>query len=443
MKNYSPSQEKFTPLNFISLVALVALSLLLLLGIYFVTFVITEFKMSKSYNLAAKTYYLAEAGINEAIWKLQNDDTIADGDEAWKNKFVTEPDCNTWQASFEKTGALCEGCSYTVTIQNFSCARGEIISTAKVALPSGKTTQRVVKTKVFKALNPSPIEDSAVFTGGPSEDMTIRSSLLNVYNGNLFSNNNIIIRSGSTVSVYDDTDTPDLEGKIMVANNITINASTVNSTAQCAKNVCQGSCEKCPADSVSMPMIDFDSADPNSYKSKAQVAGTVYTSAEFEDLMWNNQNLTLGEITYVTGPIELKGGQNITVNGILVADGSITIGEKLCWTKSKTESRCGNNKITINHTPGKPAGLLTKNSLSVGSYTSQINIVGLVYAIDKLDLVSLPESLTITGGMMARKISIISVAEGVATYDNIIVNEAIGNPIYSPVVTVEHWEETY
>jgi len=79
----------------------------------------------------------------------------------------------------------------------------------------------------------------------------------------------------------------------------------------------------------------------------------------------------------------------------------------------------------------------------VGSYTSQINIVGLVYAIGKLDLVSLPESLTITGGMMARKISIISVAAGVTTYDNTIVNEAIGNPIYSPVVTVEHWEETY
>lgn len=431
---------------FISLIALLALSLLLLLGIYFVTFVLTEYKMSQSYNLATKTYHLAEAGISEAIWKLKNDDTIADGDEAWKDKFVTEPDCNNWQASFERTDALFQNSSYSVTIQNSSCARGVLVSTAKITLPNGKTTQRIAKTTVFKALNPSPVGDSAVFTGGPSEITTVRSSLLNVYYGNLFSNNNILIKDGSTVNIYDDTDTSDLEGKILAVNNLTVSAdSTLDSTAQCAKNVCQGGCTKCPPDSVSMPMIDFDSDDPSSYKSKAEAAGTVYTSSEFENLLWSNQILTLNnEVTYVTGPIELKGGQDLTINnGVLVADGSITIGEKFCWVRSATESRCGNSKITITHTPGIPAGLLTKNSISFGSFTLQTNIVGLVYATDKLDFVGLPASVNITGGMMARKISIISVVQGVTTYDSTIVNEAIGNPVYSPVVTIEHWEETY
>jgi len=450
LKSDSPSEKKhLLPLNkkaFISLVALLALSLLLLLGIYFATFILTEYKMSRSYSSAAKTYYLAEAGLNEAIWKLKNDDTTADGDDAWKDKFVTEPDCDNWQASFERTGALFENSSYTVTIQNSSCAKGEIISTAQITLPNGKTTQRVVKTKVFKALNPSPVEDSALFTGGPSEVMTVRSSLMNTYDGNLFSNNNVIIKQGSTLNIYDDPNTSDkLEGKIMTVNNITVSSdSTLNSTAQCAKNICQGECEKCPPDVVSMPMIDFDSDDPNSYKSKAKAAGTVYTSSEFGNLLWLNQNLTLdNEVTYVTGPIELKGGQDLIINGVLVADGSISIGKKLCWTKSASESRCGNSKITINHIAGKPAGLLTKNSISISSFTLQINIVGLIYATDKLNLVGLPETIDITGGMMARKISIISVMQGITTYEKSIVDEVIGNPTYSPIVTIEHWEETY
>jgi len=448
IKNHlSSNQRKIVHLNFISVIALVTLSLLLLLGIYFVTFVLTESRMSRSYNLATKTYYLAEAGINEAIWKLKNDDTTADGDEAWKDKFMTEPDCNNWSATLERTGvsALFEDSSYTVTIQNSSCARGQIISTAKITLPEGKTTQRIIKIKVFKTLNPAPIEDSALFTGGPSEVMTVRSSLLNVYDGNLFSNNNIIIRNGSTVNIYDNGGSPELEGQTMAAGNISVLGSTLTTTAQCAKNICQAGCDKCPPDVIDMPMIDFDSSAPESYKSKAEAAGTVYTSSEFEDLLWTNQNLTLNnEVTYVTGPIELRGGQIVTVNsGVLVADGTITIGERDCWTKTPTESRCGDSQITITHTPNIAAGLLTKNSISFGRYTLQIDIVGLVYATDKLDLVRVPQTVDVTGAMMARKISIINVAEGVTTWDSAIVKETIGTPAYSPVVTVEHWEESY
>ena len=446
MQKYPAFREKFISLSFISVVALIALSLLLILGIYFVTFVITESKMSKSYNLAAKTYYLAEAGVNEAIWKLQNDDTAADGDEAWEDKFVTEPDCNTWQASFERIDILCSGCSYTVTIQNSFCARGEIVSTAKVTLPSGKTTQRIVKTKVFKALNPSPIIDSAVFTSGPSELITIQASVINIFKGNIFSNNNILMRWLSTVNVNDNPETGNLEGKALAVNNINRQSGSVlNATAQCAKNICQGSCEKCPPDAISMPMIDFDSADPSSYKSKAQAAGTVYTSSQFDDLLWANPNLTLdNEVTYVTGPIELRGGQTLTVNGILLADGSLDIGQNFCWVKSIFSVRCGNVKLTINRTVGKPAGFLTKGGIDVGLATQRIDIVGLLYANDKFELISLPQSFNITGGMAARKITITSIWQGLnITYDSIIISEAIGNPIYSPVVTVEHWEETY
>ena len=41
--------------------------------IYFLDLVTTGSRVSRSYSLASQTYYLAEAGINEAIWKLKND----------------------------------------------------------------------------------------------------------------------------------------------------------------------------------------------------------------------------------------------------------------------------------------------------------------------------------------------------------------------------------
>ena len=72
----------------IIIIASLTLGILLLLGIYFLSFTITESKISESQKVATKTYYLAEAGINEAIWKLDNDTITTDGDDAWKSDFV-------------------------------------------------------------------------------------------------------------------------------------------------------------------------------------------------------------------------------------------------------------------------------------------------------------------------------------------------------------------
>lgn len=431
--------------SFISLMALITLSMLLLLGLYFISFVLLEFNIVQSYTKASQTYYLAEAGVNEAIWKIKNDDTTEDGDPAWETDFVTSPNCENFNTSFTRTNVLYDNSSYTVSIQNTECARGEIIATASIVLPNGNTTQRVIKTKVFKAQNASPIENSAVFTGGPSEVISFMAGQMNVYNGNLFSNNNLLLQLASDLNVYDDAATPTEEGKVLVVNNINKSIlSTIAATGKCSRNICEGNCPKCPPDSVSMPMIDFDSANENSYKSRAEVLDTVYTSTEFEDLLWNNQNLTLNnEVTYVTGPIELRGGQTLTVNGALVTDGTITIGERYCWVKGLS-ARCGNSKITVNHSVGVPSGVMTKDKFNVSIYTQRIDITGLLYVNDQFKLVSLPQSFNIVGGMLARKMSFTSIWQALnVTLNNDLINEAIGTPTYSPVVQVDHWEETY
>ncbi|MDD2696562.1 MAG: hypothetical protein PHE52_00155 [Candidatus Pacebacteria bacterium] len=461
------SREKGTVLIITSLI----LGVLLILGSYFLTFTITESRISRSQVTATQTYYLAEAGVNEAIWKLKND---AD----WKNNFETPPGCSTWSASFSKSNTLLPNSFYQVQIQNSDCARGQIIATSTINIVNGKTAQRVVKTKVFKALG-TLTGDSPFLSGGTSENISISASLINLYDGNLFSNNNANIDRWSQISVFDNPGTEKVEGKALAVNNLSVSwNSTLNATASCAKNICQGNCveEGCPPSVISMPMVDFDSDDPNSYKKKAETAqgagqcsvlcngiqcatNCIFTAGEFEDLLWQvglNGTMTLNnEITYVTGLIDLKGGRRLVVNGALVADSTINIGESNCWS-NKGQKDCGFDQITVNDPGfGKPSGLLTKSKINFSLYSSfqDINITGLVYANDEVRLISLPWAFNLTGGLLGRKISLTSAWAVInITLSNQIIIEGIWGglqppegekPPYSPIVTIEHWEETY
>lgn len=455
MKN-KKIKQKFFQRSFISIATLMIASALLLLAIYFLNFVLSEIRIVESHTKSVQAYYLAEAGVNEAIWKLKNDhqDESEDGDKAWADEFVTEPNCENFSDSFTRdTNNIFPNSSYTVSIQNTACAKGEIVVTAYINLPNGSRIQRIVETKVFKPLNPSPTRDSAVFSGGETESINFLAGYMNIYKGNIFSNYNITLDLISTLRAYDDPETEDIEeGKVVAVNNIYKSLlSTIVSTGRCAKNVCDPSqaCVDagftCPPSPVSMPMIDFDSSDPNSYKSRAEALGSVYTAQEFENLLWDNPTYTLNSpVTYVTGPIELKGNQRLIVNGVLVADGSISVGEELCWYKSLFQWRCGNSRITVNHSEGNPSGILTKRNVEVGLFADQIDINGLLYAGDEFSLVSVPSVFNIVGGMVARDLNFVSIWQGLnITLNDDFIRETIGTPLYSPVIQIEHWEESY
>lgn len=466
-----PSSKSFSKKGTVLIISVILLGLLLILGSYFLVFTLTEFRISNSQMTAAKTYYLAEAGVNEAIWRLKND-------AGWKDNFETEPVCDTWSASFSRNDVLFPDSSYQVQIENSSCARGEIVATSTLLLSGGKTSQRVVKTKVFKAIG-SLTNDSPFFSGGSSENLDISASILNIHNGNLFSNNHTNIKWSSIVTISDDPETEPVEGKALSVGNIDVSSgSTLNSTAKCGKNLCVGDCsvEGCPVVSASMPSIDFDSEDANSYKNKAIAAEALnqcivlcngapcetkclFTDEEFSDLLWQvgeNGTLTLNNnVTYVTGSIDLKGGRRLVVNGTLVADGTVNIGEVFCWS-NQGEKDCNFNQITVNDPGvGIPSGLLTKSKINFGLYSSfqNIVIVGLIYANDEIRLVSSPFTLNLTGGLLGRKISLTSIWSILNVYlDNTIILEGIwggpeppggGTPPYSPIVTIEHWEESY
>lgn len=402
--------------GFVLATSLFIMLLLLSLGLYVASFTLTELRISQSQASSVQTYYLAEAGIAEAIWKIKNDNTWKDGFEG----------SESWSVDYTRNSALYPNGSYRIQISNNAVAKGDIVVTAYLNLSSGGTAQRVVKTSIYKALGISAIGQNGEYADG---NIDMSGTVLNVYNGGFFSNNNIIANYWSVISATGDVGA--------VGNIVLHNSSHIVASSTQAQNY-----PPAPGP-IPMPSVSFDNTgDPQSYKA---LADNIYTENQFEDLLWDNRGgtLTLDGITYVTGDVEIKGSIDLTINGTLVADGNITLGESThfcCWGIS-----CGRSDITINRVgTTTPSGLLSKGNVNFELCLDDFDGDGLVYANDKINILSLPLRIDVTGGLVARKLTLTSLWQGVnITYDNSIVNYTLGDPEFSPIVTVEHWEEEY
>lgn len=496
-------EKIFRKKGVISVIALLMLGIILVLGTYFLSFAVVESKISKSQEVAVQAYYLAEAGINQALWKMKYDHVTSDGDDPWADCFVTSTpscsSCNDWSDEFTKnTSFLIPDSTLDVSITNASCAWGQIVATSTISLSGGKTAQRVVKTSVFKSIA-SPTANAAVISGGTSENIDINFSKIKI-TGNFFSNNNLSISLLSEVVVEDSSTTVETDGKTFAEGNLNLLMSTLTSYARCAKNTCDtmATCEceaqpdsfqectvgACAPVQVAAPAVDFDSTGEYSFKMRAQadqdagqcqilcnggactcsgspcVGATkcVLTAAEFEDILWsvsNDGTVTLNnKVTYVQGAVDLKGGRYLVVNGVLVADDTIDIGETQCWTV-KGHKDCGLSQITVNRlTDESASGMLTKKKINFGLYSSFIPtaITGVIYAGDEVRMVSLPQSFTVRGGIIGRKLSFTSVFSWFNfILDNEVILYGLGYkidgmvivPTFSPVILIDHWEESY
>jgi len=396
------------------IVTILLMTIISFLAAYLLVSALTENRIAISQSWGAKTYYLAEAGIQEMVWKLKND-------AAYKQNFETNP---AWTATITRTDPFGSGNgSYTVTITNSSLAHGTIISTGTISIGNNATSQRIVKTAVFRAMGQSGIEDSASYADG---NIDITASSIHFHNGSSHSNNNYIVNVLSTVDIDDDLNA------VNQYNRSWLSSVNVGGVVHSADN-------PPAAEPIPMPAVDFDSAAPTSLINRATV---VYTSSQFDNLLKNNQNLTLnGPITYVDGDINVYGAQTLTVNGLLIAGRDFNLASSRC-----RGSRCGNSHLTVTRTVGQPAGIFAKRKIYFDLWSGNININGVVYANDQFNLLSLPLGYTssITGALVSRKLTITSVWLPINVYfDNDIATEALGPSSFSPVLTVEHWEEEY
>ena len=155
---------------------------------YLLSFALTEDKIAHSQAWGAKTYYLAEAGIQEMVWKLKND-------ASYKNSFETNP---VWTAGFTRSNPFgSDSGSYTTSITNTNLAHGNIISTGSINI-NGQTSQRIIKTYVYRALGQSGLGLSASYADG---NIDISSSKVNYNGGNAHSNGVFNINGASNVNV--------------------------------------------------------------------------------------------------------------------------------------------------------------------------------------------------------------------------------------------------
>ncbi len=395
--------------GFVLIASLVIMALLLLLSVYLINFTLAEYKIANSQVKATQTYYLAESGIAEAIYKLKNDPT-------WQTNFETNPN---WSTTYTRNPAIYPNGYYQIDITNTGLASAEINVTAWLET-NGNTTKRQVKAYVYKSLGANPVGDNAEFSDG---DIDISGSVYNVYGGSVFSIGDVIVDFFSTLNV---DNAVRATGEVDEHWTSTINAATIEEGVE----------------PISMPAVSFDNLDdPESYINRAD---QIYTESQFEDLLWDNRDgLTLNGITYVTGDIDIKGPIDLTVNGVLVAEDDIEVGKNTffcCWG-----IRCGQSDIIINsQSSTTPSGLLAKGKIDFELCLDDFEVEGLVYAADQINVLSLPGTFEVLGGIISRQLNIISIWQGLnLIFDSNLVAQTLGNPTYSPIVIVDHWEEEY
>jgi hypothetical protein len=390
------------------IVSAVSAALLLLTG-YLLEQSRSEVRIANSEQQATSAYYLAEAGANEAIYKLKNDAT-------WKSKFLTGTFTNE---TFSRSNLFGGTGGYTVTAESSGNALVDITVTATLSA-GGQQSRRVIKTRFTRATNPANTWEQSIFGGDTSTqqngNVTV-SRNCTVNGGTLQANQNFKVTNHATLTVND--------AAVQANNNIIVNGGgslVLNNSTQT---------EGVPA--LAMPQIDFDSSSATSLKNRAN---QVYTSAQFAALP---SGTTLNGVTYVAGNANWS-NKNLTIAGILAASGDISI------------TLTSGYSLTIN--AGDPqnggSGLLGKNNITATVTGGNLTINGLVYAVKDLNIVakSTP-TVAITGGVLGFHLNVgdnDTSGSCSITYDAPLASSPLDpalNGNESPIIQVNHWEEEY
>ncbi|MFA6422907.1 MAG: hypothetical protein WCW17_00465 [Patescibacteria group bacterium] len=399
-KNWSVNKSFVLPLVILFTAALS------LIGFYLVNTINQEFKLSKNTSSATKCFYLAEAGANEAIWMIKNDETA-------KATFLNSTD---GQTTFTRNTNLTANGSYSVVIQNSAKGVATITSNGTFEFGPNKTSNRKIKIQVAKAIDPPPYnKDGAIYTGGgqasSEQDINIWGSILNIHNSSIISNRDISIKFLSDVNIDKD---------IKAVRNIDIGPLS---------SLSYGGVRETGMASNAMPTLDFNSVDVNSYKNLAQSQNQLYTQQAFKNLL-KSGNQTLSGVVYVTGGIDVDLAKTLTINGMLIAEGNINIG---------TPTILGT--VNINHVDGKPSGIASMSKITIDRFGSA-NITGLVYAGSRVDI-STGFPMTITGGILSRDFYL-NYRQLDIYFDANLINEALSPSTNdTPVIILNHWEEEY
>jgi hypothetical protein len=414
--------------------ALVVVVLLMFLmfsaALYLLDFSMTEYRMVNSQKSGLKTYYLAEAGLNEMIWRIKNNSDYKEG-------FRNDPD---WTKTLTRVDPFGEGAgSYTVTIRNSQKGRGEIVATGTTSISGDSAAQRVVKTRIFQALAPSEDGDSTstvdINNSALLADKEVKISHSDIdINGTIHSNDTVKVNGfGTKVYVKEDLEAAGKFSKSFIAD-VEVDGKISDSKDHAP-----------PPPELDMPTVSFDKEDPDSFKNKAD---EIYSEQEFKQLLNDSDGSVMfgdassSAIIYVTGDVSIRADTDLTIYGALIAEGRIEVGKGSGPVKLFCKGEY--TSLSINHIEGEPAGLVAKDDIKFGFCLRSSNVDGVVYAGKRVRIMNFTDSIDINGGVFGREIHIFSVWNDMAMeYNEGIIGDTLYPTEYAPMIKVDHWEEEY
>lgn len=404
------SEESKQPKGYVLISVMIILTVMVTMMYFFSDALFSEQAIANNQKSATVGFHLAEAGVQEAIWRIQNDTTT-------RNIFLNS---TTGLTTVSHSNFMTNG-SYTTQIQN--TAKGAATISVTGLYQTGlKQAQRRITLNVIQATSTGTYDqDAGLFVGGPNPG-DIYMHNMNVSFGGSYDRAGIsgggdIDISNASVSVTKD---------ILANGDITTKNSSVSlppAVLPVPPGFPGGVQEDHYATDFVMPGIDISSSDPGSYKSLAQAQNQYYTSAQFATLL--NTKTTFSGVVYVAGSggVTIK-NKNLTINGALVSEGSISV---------------TNANVDINHDPA-PSGLITLGSFNVTN--ANINIEGLVY-VGVQAAAATNASITVTGAILTHDFSGNN-CNLTINFKKDWVNETLaGGSTVTPVIKMEHWEEEY
>jgi hypothetical protein len=398
--------------GYVTIVVLILMSVLVAVSYLYADALFSELAIARNNKGSTVAFALAEAGVQEAIYKVRYDPGI-------KAHFLT----GSGSDILPLKPALINNGSYKVTLIYTNPATATIESTGFYQMGL-RTAQRRITENIDQATLPLIWDiGAAIFTspGSAPNNLTNidlkNAKTIRIYNGGIFSGLDLNTKNVTNIAaegrirsmgIIDSQGTKNCQCKIADDND--------PSTPQCFNNPDYG-CQVEPHSSLSDPENGTPPSGSADYKLQAISAGTCYNGVAPCNKPFPTSS-TLTGIIYVEGGLEIN--HDLTINGLLVTSGNLDVKAVL----------------TVNKTGDEPSGII----VDPGNFYSKrtLNVTGVIWVAQSIYVNN--GDINLTGGIIVHDIYINN-SSTIIHYDPQVINETL-KPT-SQVIELKHWEEEY
>ncbi len=427
-----PWEEMFNKMKkfgaYVSIVVLILMMVLLSASYFYAGSLLSELAIARNNKAASVAFSLAEAGVQEAIYRVKQTDSTERAQFGLQNGFST----------FNHDPALLLQGGYIVEIAN----SGPFVAMVK-SIGTYRTGTRLTRREIRVGIAEASANytGGAIFGGGGAgesiADLDFWAAAVNIFKGSIFSNRDVNLKFGANLNIesaYTDPLDPKVRIDGVQALDDVVNQNSVlncNCLIEDDGDPDTRQCDPPPGCTPSvlpaklgMPHMNFDY-----YKTLAVLQGQYYGSQnDFKNGFPKDSSKTYNGVVYIDGTLDIDNNRNMTMNGALASSGSISI------TKGQ---------LTI--APGADgfSGVLSQRDFIVGS-EGNFNGTGLVYTSDRAEFdSSTTYSTNLTGGILTRRTWFSGFRAVNITLDPSIINNTLKNSGETPVIEINHWEEEY